>query len=86
MTQSATVTIRVDAELKKRLEAVAKSQQRSKSFVAATALTDYINMQEAQVAGINKALAELDRDGGIAHTKVVEWIESWDTNNEHSRP
>ncbi len=86
MTESATVTIRVDTKLKERLEIVAKRQQRSKSFIAAAALADYINVQEAQVSGIEEALAELDRGEAIEHNQILKWVESWDTDDEIPAP
>jgi len=86
MVESATVTIRVNTELKQRLEVVAKRQQRSKSYIAAAALTDYIDVQEAQVAGIEKALGELDRGESIEHNQVLKWVKSWDTDDERPTP
>lgn len=86
MSNTTTVSIRVDKEMKERLEAVARRQQRSKSFVAASALADYIAMQEAQIAGIEEAIAQLDRGEGIEHEQVRKWISSWDTGSELPKP
>lgn len=86
MAQSTTLTIRVDAEIKQRLEQLARQQRRSKSFVAGEAIGEYIAIQEAQIAGIRDAIAELERGEAIAHEQVRDWVESWDDAHEHSLP
>jgi RHH-type rel operon transcriptional repressor/antitoxin RelB len=57
--RSATFTVRVDAAAKKRLEKLAKSTGRSRSFLAAEAINDYLDVNEWQVAGIKQAIASL---------------------------
>lgn len=86
MGDSTTLTIRVDKEMKDRLERIAKSQRRSKAFIAVHAIEDYLAVQEAQIRGIEEAIASLDRGEGIEHERVREWIESWDTDNELPLP
>jgi len=49
---SATLTVRVDARAKKRLEKLAKRTGRSRSLVAAEAINEYLDVNEWQVAGI----------------------------------
>ena len=64
---STTVSVRVDAVIKKRLEKLAKSTGRSRSFLAAEAIDEFLDSNEWQVAGIQKAVASLDRgEGGFA--------------------
>ena len=83
---STTLTIRVDKEMKDRLERIAKSQRRSKAFIAVQAIEDYLAVQEAQIKGIEEAIASMDSGEGIEHERVREWIESWDTGNELPMP
>src|SRR5258707_5989798 len=49
--RSATFTVRVDAVAKKRLEKLAKNTGRSRSFLAAEAINEYLDINEWQVAG-----------------------------------
>ena len=77
MARTTTLTIRVEPSVKKRLERVAKSQRRSKAFVAVDAIEDYLAVQEAQIRGIEEAIAAADRGELIPHERVKEWIESW---------
>jgi len=44
----------------KRLAKLAKSTGRSRPFLAAEALNDYLDINECRVEGIKKAMASLD--------------------------
>lgn len=79
---STTFTVRVDAAVKKRLEKLAKSTGRSRSFIAAEAIDTYLDINEWQVAGIKHAIASIDRGEGIPHQQVKEWIASWGSDHE----
>ena len=83
---STTFTVRVDPEVKKRLEKLAKSTGRTRSFLAADALNEYLNINEWQVAGIKLAMASLDRGEGVSHKQVKDWIKSWDRKREQAAP
>ncbi len=83
---STTFTLRVDTAVKKRLEKLAKSTGRSRSFLAAEAITEYLSVNEWQVAGIRAAIASLDRGKGIPHQQVKEWVGSWGSDHERPAP
>jgi len=83
---STTFTVRVDPTVKKRLEKLAKSTGRTRSFLAAEALSEYLDVNEWQVAGIKKAMASLDRGEGVPHEQVKEWVNSWGGRNERAAP
>ncbi|MBI3515213.1 MAG: ribbon-helix-helix protein, CopG family [Proteobacteria bacterium] len=83
---SATFTVRVDLATKKRLEKLAKSTGRSRSFLAAEAINEYLDVNEWQVAGIKRAIASLDDGAGVAHERVREWVESWGSTNQRPPP
>ena len=83
---STTFTVRVDKAAKKRLEKLAKNTGRSRSFLAAEAINDYLDVNEWQVAGIKRAIASLDQGKGVPHARVKEWVESWGTPNELPLP
>lgn len=86
MADSTTMTIRVDRSVKERLEAVAERTKRSKSFLAAEAIEEYLVAQEWQIEGINKAIQSLDGGKGVPHEDVATWVESWGTGNERPKP
>jgi len=83
---STTFTVRVETEVKKRLEKLAKSTGRSRSFLAAEALNDYLDVNEWQVAGVKRAIASLDRGEGVPHKEVTDWVKSWGRKRERAVP
>jgi RHH-type transcriptional regulator, rel operon repressor / antitoxin RelB len=83
---SATFTIRVDEADKNRLEALARSTGRSRSFLAAEAIAEYLAVNEWQIAGIKAAMEELERGERIEHETVRKWVESWGSENEMEPP
>jgi len=83
---STTFTVRVDSAVKKRLERLARSTGRSRSFLAAEAIGEYLDVNEWQVAGIKRAVASIERGEGIAHSAVKEWVASWGGADEKPVP
>ena len=83
---STTFTVRVDADAKERLERLAKSTGRSRSFLAAEAIYQYLEVNEWQVAGIKQAIASLDCGEGVAHEQVKDWVTSWGSRRERPIP
>ena len=65
MSQSTTMTIRLDPELKTRLDKLAAATHRSKSFLASEAVREFIESNEWQIQEIKSALKEAD-DGDFA--------------------
>ncbi len=74
MPESAVLTLRLDAKLKKRLDRISKSMNRSRSFVAAQAIEEYVSVNEWQVAEIKKGLAEADAGNFATQEEVQETI------------
>jgi RHH-type rel operon transcriptional repressor/antitoxin RelB len=83
---STTFTVRVEPDVKKRLERLAKSTGRSRSFLAAEALSEYLDVNEWQVAGVRRAMASLDRGDGVPHQEVKDWVNSWGRKRERTAP
>ena len=83
---STTFTLRVDETIKKRLETLAKRTGRTRSYLAGEAISEYLDINEWQVAGIKHAIASLDRGEGVAHQEVKDWISSWDGDDERPSP
>ena len=60
MPESSVLTLRLDAKLKRQLDRLSKSMNRSRSFVAAEAIQEYVSVNEWQINEIKKGLAEAD--------------------------
>lgn len=74
---SATVTIRMELELKQRLEHLAEAMQRSKSFLAVQAIRDFVDVNEWQVREIEQAIAEADRGDFASDEDVAAVFGEW---------
>lgn len=83
---STTFTVRVDQTVKKRLEKLAESTGRSRSYLAAEAINEYLDVNEWQVSGIKQAMASLDRGESIGHEHVKDWVGSWGSQSERPIP
>ncbi|MGH9664799.1 MAG: CopG family ribbon-helix-helix protein [Bryobacteraceae bacterium] len=81
-----TLSIRIDAATKKRLDALSKRSKRSKSFLAAEAITAYVDSEEWQIGEIQAAISELDAGKGVSHEKVSGWLKTWGKTGEKKAP
>jgi RHH-type rel operon transcriptional repressor/antitoxin RelB len=81
-----TFSVRVDRSTRSRLEKLAKSTGRSRSFLAAEAINAYLDTNEWQISGITAALSSLDRGKGIPHDRVKQWVGSWEMTRERPSP
>lgn len=79
-------SVHVDMAVKQRLDKFAETAGRSSSSIAAAVISDYLDVNEAQVAGIHGAIASLDNGHGIPDEKVAEWVRSWGTSEELPAP
>jgi RHH-type rel operon transcriptional repressor/antitoxin RelB len=82
MPTSAVLTLRLDPKLKKKLDQLSKAMKRTRSFVAAEAICDYVALNEWQTREIEKGIAEA-RPGRIcaryrrapSSEEVDDWCE-----------
>ena len=74
---STTMTIRLEPELKQRLDQLAKATHRSKSFLAAEALRDFVELNEWQVQEIQSALKEADSGDFASNQTVNKTLNKW---------
>jgi RHH-type rel operon transcriptional repressor/antitoxin RelB len=86
MADSATVTVRLPVEIKEKLERLARSTRRSRNFLAAEAIAEYVDLNEWQIAGIAQSIKQLDDGEGIAHEQVKSWGRSLGTKRELPPP
>lgn len=85
---SATLTIRINDETKKRLDNLAKATARTKSYIVANAIEDFLRTNEWQIQAIKESVKAADRSDAkfVDHEKVAEWLDSWGTENEMEPP
>src|SRR5262249_11426579 len=80
MADSTTLTVRLAPDVKRRLESVALRVRRSKSFLAAEAIEEFLAVQEWQIAAIKEGIAAADRGELIPHKDVRPWVPSFGSN------
>ena len=77
MSGSAVLTLRLDAKLKTRLDRLSKSMNRSRSFVAAQAIQEFVSLNEWQIAEIKKAVEAADRGEFASDEEVEKKLKRW---------
>ena len=83
---STTLSVRIDTDTKKRLEALAKRARRSKSFLAAEAIAAFVDAESWQLDEIQAGLDELDAGRSVPHKDVAKWLRSWGRKRERKAP
>jgi len=66
------ITTRIDASLRAKLEALARSTRRSKSFLAAEAIAAYVELNEWQIGEITAGIQELDSGEALSERQAEE--------------
>jgi RHH-type rel operon transcriptional repressor/antitoxin RelB len=77
MPESSVLTLRLDAKLKKQLDRISKSMNRTRSFVAAQAIQEYVSVNEWQINEIKKAIAAADRGEFATDKEVRQRLKRW---------
>lgn len=77
MAGTSILTLRIDLKLKQQLDRLSKATSRSRSFVAAEAIREYVVLNQWQIGEINKAIAEADRGEFAAPQEVQRVMKKW---------
>jgi len=64
------ISLRMDEEKIKKLDAIAYSQDRSRSYIIEEAVEEYIDYEAYRIQRINESIAQLDRGEGISHEEM----------------
>lgn len=85
-TRSATLSIRLKPEVKRRLAKLAKASGRSSNFLISDAVASYVADQEKMLAEIRLADREVQSGHFIKHEEMKAWLLSWGTAREVPPP
>ena len=77
---STTMTVRLDDEVKARLDRLAEATQRSKSFLAAEAIREFVDLNAWQLSEIQAALAEADAGDFASDAELANVQQKWNVN------
>ena len=83
---STTLSVRLDARTKKKLEALAGRARRSKSFLAAEAIAAFVEAEAWQLDEMQAGLKELDEGRSVPQKEVEAWLRSWGRTRERKAP
>lgn len=76
MPLSATMTIRVSTETKRKLERLAADTRRSKSFLAAEAVSAYVERELAIIEGVHRGLADVEAGHVVAQDDAMAEVQA----------
>jgi predicted transcriptional regulator len=85
-TKTATFSIRLRPDTKRRLAKLAEASGRSSNFLIGDAVEAYIEDQERARAEIRAALNEADSGHYIPHEAMKAWLLSWGTDRDLPPP
>ncbi len=82
MPQTTTMTIRLNPELKARLDKLSETTHRSKSFLAAEAVREFIELNEWQIQEIDAAVKEADAGDFASNEEIHAVFTKWGVNGD----
>ena len=82
MSQSTTMTIRLEPELKSRLDKLSASTHRSRSFLAAQAVREFVEINEWQIQEIENAVKEADAEDFSTDQEVQAVFDKWGVDGD----
>lgn len=71
MAETTTITIRIPVELRDRLDRLAQVTKRSRSYLAAEALAEFVADELAVVDDVLEGLADIEAGRFVSHEQVV---------------
>lgn len=71
------MTVRIDEDIKSRLEKLSGVTNRTKSFLAAEAIKDFLEHNEWQLKEIEDALSEADAGDFASEKSLQETLGKW---------
>nr|WP_329723075.1 CopG family ribbon-helix-helix protein [Caldimonas sp.] len=77
---STTMTIRLEDDVKERLDALADATQRSRSFLAGEAIRAFVDINEWQIGEIQAALKEAKAGDFATDKDVATLAKKWKVN------
>ncbi len=78
MPKTSFLSVRLPEELAERLENLAKSTDRSKSYLAACAVEEYLAVQEWQVKAVREGMAAAEKGEIAGHEEALKELKRWD--------
>jgi len=75
MSDSVMLSLRLPSELARRLETVAATTDRTRTYVATRAIEEYVESEEETLAKIREGLAAADAGETVSHAEALKYVE-----------
>jgi predicted transcriptional regulator len=79
-------SMRLSDDLKQSLEAISKISHRSQSQIATKAIAEYVAKNEWRLKAIQEAKKEADKGVFVSQDTIIDWLDSWGSDNELPAP
>ena len=76
MSTNATISIEISSDLAKKLDQLSRDTGRSKTALAAEALTAYLDREIEIIAGIREGLADFEAGRTVSHEEAMAEIDA----------
>lgn len=83
---SVSFTLRMDTELKRQLEDIARRERRSAANVLQRAAEEYVMRQQAFTSMVDRLEARADKGAFVSEVAMTEWFASLDGDAELPEP
>lgn len=80
MSETTLVSTRASSEVAERLASLSESTHRSKSFLAAQAIEEFLNVQEWHVEAIKEGIAAAENGDIKSHEEAIAILNTWGKN------
>jgi predicted transcriptional regulator len=83
---TASFTFRIDRDLRERLEAEARAEERSSGAIAQRAIQEFLDQRDAFRRAVDEGEAEADAGLLIDGEAVTEWVAGWGKDDAPAMP
>ena len=84
------VSVKLDEDLRERIQSLAESKQRSAHWIMREAIRTYVEKEEARrsfIGDAEEASRHYEETGlHLTHEEVEDWLLSWGTDDERDPP
>lgn len=79
-------SVRIDDSVRSKLEHICDLTERSKAYITAKAIEEYVERNSWKVQALKKARDDANKGEFISHNAMKAWVDSLGTDNELPDP
>jgi predicted transcriptional regulator len=85
MSDTIMLSLRLPSELARRLETVAATTDRTRTYIATRAIEEYVESEEETLAKIREGLVAADAGETVSHAQALKYVERLKTARRRGR-